>query len=261
MQGDYTKKAVAVAERDRAITTRETSIETFVNSIKTGDGLADYMAKLMEGRSGIVGAAFERVATGSKAKDFLIAIGESNPEVMEEAYEQLQEIMGDDDARKRYHRERDLSAREADVQERDEQARQSLFNKEFGALEDAALKEARRLGIEDDDLPVVIERLKARVKGNYRNDGSITLQTRDAKSVARDTHDEQQRLYEKALKKVNRKTANESRKATKRKAIQGGKKRVAPKGAKRKEPVTKGKFKAPEGKDPLDAFVDHRLSS
>ena len=262
MVQDYTTKTGVLAERTREVESEARIQSDFRESVRTADGMAAYVADTLKRYPSVIGAAFEQAATGSRAKDFLVAIGEAAPEVFEEAYERLHEIVDDEDERRRYIKERDLQTKEANLQEREEMQKRRTFDKDFSALMSTAEKEAKRVGVEPDDLELVKNRLREKMRGQVRSDGSITLRPQDAKEVARDAKKEMDRLLEKALRQVNRKKSKDSREATKKKAIGAkGPKRSPPKGVRRKTPKERTKFKAEEGRDALDQFIDHRLST
>lgn len=261
MQRDYTTKTKAVSERQNDLDTREKAITDFEGVLRTAQGLADYLAQTMERRPDVVGAAFEAVATGERQADFLIAVGVEHPEVFETAFDRVQEILGDSDEKKRYERERDMQVRDASLKEREDKIRRATFDRELTGLERIAEKRARSLGLGDDDLEDVRRRLHGRVKGQVRKDGSIVIGPKDAKAAADEVHAEVKRIEERILKRTTKKQVKQSRAKTKEMARKAkAPKRSAPRSAGRKTPSQNKRFKAEQGRDPLDSFIDHRLS-
>ena len=261
MRRDYTDKTTKFAEEKREWEERVEITESFQEKVKTPEGMARYLSATMERHPIIVGAAFEAIATGDKAKDFLIAVGEAKPEVFEEAYDQLQELLADDDARKQYHRTREFQSKESELEEREDRLRRGTFQRQYGSLWSAVEKEASRMKLDAEDLKEVEARLHERLEGHVRQDGSITLRPQDAKEVVKETKELLDRQYERALKKLGKTRVKESREAVKKKArtAQSNVGRAAPRSAPRKAPREHTRFKHDGKGDPLDSFIDHRL--
>lgn len=261
MRADYTRKTQAVAERSREIDRKEQSIREFEGALATREGMAAHIARTFDSNPEVIGDAFEIAATKGDPMGFLVEVGLHDPEVFEKAYERVQELQHDETEKNSYVRDRDQRTKEKKLEQREHRLRRNAFDRDWSALEKRAAKEAAKLGIEKDDVPEVVDRLKAQVRGKIRDDGSIALSGRDVRAAAKDAKAALDKVYSRVKRKLSLRQEAESRKSTKRKAAGAAKPaRVAPKGVARKRPKEKVAWKPPENADPLDAFVDHRLS-
>ena len=97
--------------------------------------------------------------------------------------------------------------------------------------------------------------------GRVREDGSINLGASDIREVVKETKTTLDELRAELKRDLDRETEVKSRKAAKDKAKKAkGPKRQLPKDAARRRPRDRQRWKPRDGEDPLDAFVDHRLS-
>lgn len=264
MQRDYTGKATVVAERERAVVAREQAFTDLETELSTAQGFVGYLSQHMASRPDIVGAAFEAVAQGEGGHDFLVSIGRQKPELLERAWERVQELVEDEDERKRYDRDVESMVREQRLKSREDRVLRETFARELGALEEAALKEARKLEIPKDDQAEVVAKLRAALKNNINSDGTLKLDKEAARKVARDVKAELARVEARVRSRLEREVTTESQRKVKEKAAKAGKSgRVPPRNVVsggRKEAPDNGQFKPPLGRDPLDAFLHHRVA-
>lgn len=264
MQRNLTKKTTAAAERERVLDTKEQDFDKFADHLRTGDGMADYLANLLDQNHSVVGAAFERVATGENGRNgvaFLVEVGRTHPELFEAAQEQIQEFEDDPDSLKRYTKERELQSKEMKIKQREDRIRFNRFTRDFEKLRTVAEKEIERIGVIDEDKPEVVEQLKALTRKHYREDGSIDVTPAQVKEVVRAAKARAERYYEKARRDLERQNTKTSRAKTKERARKAkAPKRVPPKSVPRKKPKEKEVFTPEDNKDAIDSFVDYRLS-
>jgi len=262
MQAAFTKKTTDLSQKDRRVSRRESQVEEFVNDVRTADGMAGFLKTTLEKNPDIVAAAFEAVAFGDKATDFLLEVGLEDPEVFEEAYNRLGNLLSDDDALKRHKKARELETREARADEREQRLRRQNFDRDYDRLLDALDREAQRQDIPKDDLKDVQQRIYAKIRESVKEDGKIPLKAEDVKAIVKDYRKHLDQLEKRVLRRHNRKRVKDNQEATKRKARKGkGKKRNPPRSRGRKPPKERTKFSPPENVDPLDAYVDHRLEA
>jgi len=261
MQKHFTQKTQAAAERERRAVAREEAVNRLESTLSDPQGMADYLRFQLESRPDVVGAAFEAVAVGENGLAFLTEVGLAHPEMLESAYDRVQELLSDESEKSRHIRERDVRMREQRLEQRDQQARRSTFDAEFSGLTKAAEKEALRLGLQKDELPEVAAKLRDAVRPRVGKDGRIDLRPDDAKKIAREVKASLELLEAKVQRRLERRSATTSQERTKQKAASASRngRRVAPGPVGRGRPTANTPFKAPPNTDPLDAFIAHRL--
>lgn len=260
MQRAFTKKTMDLASKTRQVERKDARVQEFVDDVRTKEGMAGFLAHTLERHPEVVGAAFEAVATGDTASAFLLEVGLDNPEVFEQAYDRLHELLGDERALNTHKRERQLRDREATIEERDKRLQRKNFDEDYDSLVDTVDSEAARLKIPEEDMKELRSRLNARVKGNVDDRGRISVKPADAKAIVKEFREELDRLEQRVLQRHNRKRAKETKEAVRRKARKGkAPRRQAPRGTRRKPPKEKTKFSPPKNADPLDSYIDHRL--
>jgi hypothetical protein len=251
MQGDYTRKTTAVKDRERAI-------EQIESDLRDPDKSADFIARIYKRQPDVAAAAFERVATGDSARDFLVAIGIQTPEVFEKAYDRVRELLDDESAMKAHKADQARAQRDQDLARREAGIRRQTFQKDYDRVSTLAAREADKVGIEPDEADDLADRLKEMIRGRVKEDGSIDLSASDVKALVKREKARIDEQYRRASERARKKLARESQDATKRKAKaaeKGGPSAPAPAG--RKPTKDRTRFKAPEGADGLDAFTDH----
>jgi hypothetical protein len=264
MQRNFTKKATAVSERARVLDTRERDFDQFTEKILTADGMADYLADLLDKNHSVVGAAFERVATGENERNgaaFLIEVGLAHPEIFEEAQERLMELRDDEVELKRYRKERDLQSKEMRIKDREQKILFKRFTEDFEKLRTVAERESKRLAVIEADQEEIVEQLKTLARKNYRQDGSIDVTITQVKDLVKKTQARAERYKEQARRELERKNAKKSRTQTKERARKAkAPRRSPPKTVPRKTPKEKDRFVPDDRSDPLDSIIDHVLS-
>lgn len=264
MQRDFTEKTTAVAERERTVAARGQAFDDLEAELSTAQGFVGFLADHMTRRPDIVGTAFEQVATGEGGHAFLVAIGRQNPEALEKAWERVQELVDDEDERKRYDRDVEQTVREQRLKGREDRALRETFARELGSLEEAALKEARTLGIPKEDHDMVTARLRKALDGKVNADGTLKLNKQGAKAVAREVKAEIDRLEARVASRLKQQVSTKSRETVKKKATAAASpNRVPPRnvvsGGPKKAPENVA-FVPPKGRDPLDAFLHARVA-
>lgn len=261
LRADYTRKTQDLAVRERDLTRR-------LQGVSTPEGMTDLIVRTWQDNPALVGAAFEAVLTqkGADTHGFLVEVGLSNPEALEKALERVQELQSDEAEMRRHKRDTEQTVRERTLARREEDARRATFGRDYDRITAAATAEAKRLGVDKDDMPRVTEALKARVRGRVQKDGSIDLSAADIRAVARETKAELDREAQRWAKRLGVKQEQQSREATKKLAAKGQAPRPkAPRSPARKPAKGAGRWKPPATGDGMDAYfnqvVEPRLNN
>lgn len=261
MQRAFTKKSQELADERREVDTLRDRHERLEATLSTPQGMANYLASMIQQRPDVVGAAFEAVATGDAALDFLVEVGLHDAEVFERAYDRVHELQTDEDERNRHVRDRERAAKDRDIKNREQRLRRQTFDRAVSRIQGIAEREADRLGMDKDGLETVNDRLRDEIRKHVQEDGSIGLDRKEIRSIAKAVKKEIDRVEERVRARLERKRTSQSQRETRRKAQQAkGRKRVPPKGKGSRAPKTES-YKPPEGADPLDSFIDHRLET
>lgn len=264
MQRDYTEKVTGVAERERTVGAREQAFNDLEAELSTAQGFVGFLTQQMNVRPDLASAAFEAVAQGDGGHDFLVAIGRQKPELLERAWERVQELVEDEDERRRYDRDVESMVREQRLRSREERAARETLARELGALEEVALKEARALKLAPDDQKQVVARLRESLRGQINPDGTLKLDKQAARKIAQDTKAELDRVEARVRARLEREVTTKNRQSVKDKVAQSKTPgRVPPRNVVQggpKEAPDNGKFQPPPNRDPLDAYLHHRVA-
>jgi len=261
MQKGFHEKTTKLAEGERGVEQRESRMDEFEANFDDPKKAADYFGWLVGKTPSVAYATFEAVAEGEGGHDFLVAIGDSNPEMFEKAYERVQDLISDEAERGRYKRGQAQQEREAKLNRREQRIREQAFDRDYSKISTVFRREATRLDIAEEDLKAIETQMADRIRQRRREDGSIDLTPVEVKEVVREAKKAQDRIEKRVRRKLDLERVGESRKAVKKKAAKGKRKGpVSPKSSARR-PVKEHKaFKPPENEDPMDAFVDFRVA-
>lgn len=252
MQRAFTKK-------NQELATKRERQDRLDEALSTPQGMADYLSSMISQRPDVVGAAFEAVATGEGGYDFLVEVGVHDMETFERAYDRVHELQMDEGERGRHERDRDLRAKERDVSAREQKQRVAAFEESMNTIQDQVDAEAERFGIDADDMDEVKSRLKSKIRERVQADGSVDLSKSEVRAVAKEAKAHLDDVYKRTRAKLKRVEARKSQENAKRKAQSAkGRKRLPPR-SRGTKPGKSGAFKPPPGRDPLDAFIDHRV--
>jgi hypothetical protein len=254
MQADYTRKTTGISERERAI-------ESIEGAMRDPEKSADFLAGVYRRQPKIAANALTKIATGEHATDFLVAVGLNDPEQFEKAFDRVREIADSPEERARYDRAQSDRQREIDLESREERIRSQRTTADLDVLATRLDREADKFGFDDDEIKDVRDRFKDLVRGRIdRDSGSVKVTETEIKAMVKQERARLDALYEKAKARARTKVAQESQDATKRKAAAAKERHPAgPSPAPRKPVKDKVRFKPPEGKDGLDAYVEHRF--
>jgi hypothetical protein len=259
---ELAEKTTELADEKRSVEQRESRVDEFEAKFESPDSAAQYFGWLMGKTPSVACAAFEAIVEGENGADFLVAIGESNPEMLEKVYERVQDLISDEGERARYKRGQAQQEWEGKLNRREQRIREGAFDKDFAKISTVFQKEANRLEIDKEDLKTIETQLGDKIRTRRREDGSIDLTPVEVKEIVREAKKAQDRLEEKVRRRLDRERVGESKKAVKKKAAKGKRKgSVSPKPSERRPVKEHETFEVPDNEDPLDAFVDHRISA
>lgn len=264
MQKAFTENMQELKTLQSEVERRDGRITAFQEAIRTGEGMARFISATLESNPDIIGMAFQELTTGENANPeaFLIEVGLESPEILEAAWDRVQELQGDDRELKAHKKDRARQTRESALDAREERIRENAFDVEMTRVEGTAQKEASRLKIHPDDMEEVNGRIKAKVRERLdKATGKIGLTNAEVKEVVAEAKASTDRALDRARTRLEQEGVRTSRKKTKRRAERGRR----PKRSKDRGPPPRKKrqkeFKAPDIGDPLDAFVDHRMAA
>lgn len=263
MQKAFTAKTMELKTLQSEVERRDGRITAFQEAIRSGEGMARFISATLESNPDIIGMAFHELTTSENANPeaFLVEVGLESPDILEAAWERVQELQGDEGELKAHNRDRKRASREAALDAREKRGREDAFDVDMTRVEGTAQKEAARLKIHPDDMEEVNDRIKAGVREHLdKGTGKIGMTNADVKAVVA----EAKKTVDKALSRARRRLEEEgvrtSRKGTKKRAAGGRRPKRDKKGGPPKKKVRKKTFKAPDIGDGLDAFVDHRMA-
>lgn len=256
MERAFYKKMEELASLRKQLEIREQRMSDFETTLTDPEKAGRYIGNLLSLNPMAAFSALEAVATGDNAMDFLVEIGLNDPELFDKAYERYREITEDETEMKRYERERQQRIKELELRRREDQIRKDNFARDLASVDGWAVKEARRRGLDDEELGQVRERLKSKIRERIKEDGSIDISSAEVKAIVSDVERELSKLYERVMKKAGVSDADRVKKL----AAKGSGSSKAPlKGSRSGAAKASGKFKPPENEDPLMAFINFRL--
>ena len=262
MQRAFTKKTEAVARRSKELERRESELA----DIRTPKGIAEFLTEVLGQDRNLIGVAFETVATGEGAENFLVEVALQKPEVFEKAYDRFRELNDDPDELDRHKRKRDDEVESRRVKQERRKLVEDRFEDEKVRVGSEARRYAKKLGIDPDDYAVVNQALADAVRETVNvESGRIALDEREVRKIVKSTKEQLDKQYERAAKRLRKRQLDEKRETVRKRSERNRRGASAPRsaargsGGKGGKGKGKGGFAPPEGVDGLDAFIDTRL--
>jgi hypothetical protein len=265
MQRDYTRKTTAVAGREKVAEQKEKRINEFESAVQSPKGMVQFLSKNLREHPDIIGAAFNAVATEDGADNFLLEVALAKPAVFEKAYQRFQELSDDEDALARHVERRDMASESRRVARDLEALRQERFDREAGTLLGEALRVAKKLGAEKEDIAEIRDAVARKVAESVnRKTGSVDISKDEVRKLVKVAKKEIDARLEKARKALARRDAAGKQKdvRTKAKRSKAARRAVPGRGSAGGGSTTKrqaSRMKPPEGVDSLDFYINKRL--
>ena len=263
MKRVFARKSTELAQQRQTVEAQSQQVAAFSESLKTPEGVRDFIGYVMHQRPDVVGHAFEIAATGDRGIEFLTEVGLEKPELLAKAHEIVTDLRSDETAMLRHKNLRDIRSRERALDERDRAQKDQRTTADFVRLKQMARNVARRHGMKDEDFTSVTTQLEAMCRSRMNDDGSINVSDAEIKTLVKGQAGQVKEQEARIEKRVRKELAAESQQKTRKKARTANKRtRTAPPQSRRqKRPQKKGRFKPPKGADALGAFVSHEVNT
>lgn len=260
MLGDYTRKTMALATGRKEVESVRAQQEQFTAGLRTPEGALRWTRDVALADPFVAAAAFEAIATGDGAKDFLVEVGLAKPELLTAAYERVMELHDDEDEKARHIRDRDRKRDDADYERRKLDRSRERAREVISGMEATAERLAKKAGLEPEDAEIVLRELRAEVRSRVSAQKPWELSKDEIKRLVLGVRKDVRAREERVAARLKRRRLQEEREQVKQRARKGAQRRPAPRSS--GAPAGKRKkFTAPTGRDPLDSFIDARLGN
>lgn len=258
MQADYTRKTTEVARLRKETEALRASQQQFMDELRTPEGAVKFVRDVALADPYIAAAAFEKIATGDGAKDFLVEVGLQMYDQFAEAWDRIQELHDDPDERRRHEERREDEREEAERKRRRAERERERFRERMDEIRDEAARLATKAGLDPEDAEEVWEEIKAEVRRRIAAREPWDLSRDEVKRIVRAVRKDIRRREERIAKRLERQQLREQRERVKKRARNATRRRAVPRtssgaGARGRMP------EPPPNKDPLDHFIDTRF--
>ena len=240
LQKDYTEKTMKLQDERRELTAQATRHRRLETTLSTPQGMANYMANVMEVRPDVAAAAFGTAMTGEEQIDVLTEIGLGHPKVIDQVVEKLETLRSDKDAMRNHKLSRDLKQERQQVQvERIRLAAQET-DRQTAQLEGRLEREMRRARIPKAWWKDISGDLQSAIRNKVRKDGSIEFTATDVQALVAAKQEDIDRYTKRATRIVQRQAVRKGQKDAKTLARKGKRpRRAAPRSRAPSKPASR----------------------